>query len=154
MLCCLRLWPCALRCAAAVNFRAATASACCSALLLHALCCCAVRRLTVSLPPHREYEQIPGAIDVLCMACTGPECDFKPTKMQRRAVGPNDILIDMKFCGVCHSDLHYAAGHVPAGQFSVEESSFSIEESSFSIEEYSFLYEISRDEAELRCVFH
>lgn len=53
-------------------------------------------------------------IDVLCMACTGPDCDFKPTKMQRRAVGPNDILIDMKYCGVCHSDLHYAAGHVPA----------------------------------------
>ena len=48
--------------------------------------------------------------DVLCMACSGPSCDFKPAAMQRRAVGPNDILIDMKFCGVCHSDLHFAAG--------------------------------------------
>ena len=47
------------------------------------------------------------------MACTGPECDFKPIKLQRRAVGPNDVLIDMKFCGVCHTDVHYAAGHVP-----------------------------------------
>lgn len=54
-----------------------------------------------------------GNIDVLCMACTGPECDFKPVQMQRRPVGPHDVLIKMKFCGVCHSDLHFAGGHIP-----------------------------------------
>ena len=52
-------------------------------------------------------------IDVICMACTGPECDFKPVRMQRRPVGPHDVLIDMKFCGVCHSDMHFAGGHIP-----------------------------------------
>jgi uncharacterized zinc-type alcohol dehydrogenase-like protein len=51
------------------------------------------------------------AIDALCMACTDQSCDFKPVLLQRRAVGPHDILIDMKYCGVCHSDLHKAANH-------------------------------------------
>ena len=25
---------------------------------------------------------------------------------ERRAVGPDDVQIDILFCGVCHSDLH------------------------------------------------
>jgi len=50
-------------------------------------------------------------VDVLCMACTSATCDFKPTKLKRRALGEHDILIDMKYCGVCHSDLHRAADH-------------------------------------------
>jgi uncharacterized zinc-type alcohol dehydrogenase-like protein len=29
-------------------------------------------------------------------------------QIQRRAVGPNDILIDIPYCGLCHSDIHVA----------------------------------------------
>jgi alcohol dehydrogenase (NADP+) len=29
---------------------------------------------------------------------------------ERRAVGDNDILIDIKFCGICHSDIHQMKG--------------------------------------------
>src|SRR5258705_7679667 len=29
---------------------------------------------------------------------------------ERRAVGDNDILIDIKFCGICHSDIHQLRG--------------------------------------------
>jgi uncharacterized zinc-type alcohol dehydrogenase-like protein len=29
-----------------------------------------------------------------------------PYNFQRREVGPHDILIDIQYCGVCHSDLH------------------------------------------------
>jgi D-arabinose 1-dehydrogenase-like Zn-dependent alcohol dehydrogenase len=29
-----------------------------------------------------------------------------PHEIDRRDVGPEDILIDVAFCGVCHSDLH------------------------------------------------
>lgn len=42
------------------------------------------------------------------MACTDPRCDFKPMRFNRRAVGDFDVQIEMKFCGVCHSDLHFA----------------------------------------------
>ncbi|WP_426063019.1 NAD(P)-dependent alcohol dehydrogenase [Flavobacterium sp. DSP2-3-1] len=30
---------------------------------------------------------------------------------ERRPVGDNDILIDVKFCGICHSDIHTIKGH-------------------------------------------
>ncbi|KAH8055606.1 sinapyl alcohol dehydrogenase [Aureococcus anophagefferens] len=40
-----------------------------------------------------------------CLACDDTTCAFRPLVIQRRAVGPKDILIQIKFCGVCASDL-------------------------------------------------
>ena len=31
---------------------------------------------------------------------------LSPTVIERREPGPHDVLIDIRFCGVCHSDLH------------------------------------------------
>jgi uncharacterized zinc-type alcohol dehydrogenase-like protein len=31
-----------------------------------------------------------------------------PLEFDRRPVGPEDVRIDIKFCGVCHSDIHQA----------------------------------------------
>eukprot|EP00928_Gymnodinium_smaydae_P039342 TRINITY_DN26894_c0_g2_i1.p1 TRINITY_DN26894_c0_g2~~TRINITY_DN26894_c0_g2_i1.p1 ORF type:complete len:446 (+),score=46.75 TRINITY_DN26894_c0_g2_i1:42-1340(+) len=50
-------------------------------------------------------------IDVIGMACSDCRCDFRPHRFRRRAVGDYDVLVDVKFCGVCHSDLHAAADH-------------------------------------------
>src|SRR3984885_11696009 len=33
-----------------------------------------------------------------------------PFDFERRDVGPDDVSIDILFCGVCHSDLHTARG--------------------------------------------
>ena len=33
-------------------------------------------------------------------------------ELQRRPVGDMDVLIEMKYCGVCHTDLHFAANHM------------------------------------------
>lgn len=33
---------------------------------------------------------------------------LKPMQIQRREPGPNDVLIDIHYCGVCHSDIHQA----------------------------------------------
>ena len=33
-----------------------------------------------------------------------------PTQIERRAVGPHDVLIDIKFSGICHSDIHTVRG--------------------------------------------
>ncbi len=30
-----------------------------------------------------------------------------PFNFQRREPGPNDVLIDILYCGICHSDLHF-----------------------------------------------
>jgi alcohol dehydrogenase (NADP+)/uncharacterized zinc-type alcohol dehydrogenase-like protein len=34
-----------------------------------------------------------------------------PWNFDRRPVGDDDILIDVKFCGICHSDIHEIRGH-------------------------------------------
>ena len=32
--------------------------------------------------------------------------DLKPFVIERREVGPKDVHIDIKYSGVCHSDIH------------------------------------------------
>lgn len=46
-------------------------------------------------------------------SCTGyaassPGAPLAPYSFTRRAPGPRDVLIEILFCGVCHSDLHVA----------------------------------------------
>lgn len=53
-------------------------------------------------------------ISVLCMACDSSACNFQPRKFQRRPCGNKDVVIEMKYCGICHTDLHVAAGHLTA----------------------------------------
>ncbi len=33
---------------------------------------------------------------------------LKPFSFNRREVGPNDVLIKIRYCGICHSDIHQA----------------------------------------------
>lgn len=35
----------------------------------------------------------------------------------RRPLGDNDVLIDVKFCGICHSDIHQMRGHWAPQQY-------------------------------------
>ncbi len=39
-------------------------------------------------------------------AAKSPETDLAAWDFERRAVGANDVQIEISFCGVCHSDLH------------------------------------------------
>lgn len=38
---------------------------------------------------------------------------FAPFAFERRDVGPNDVLIDILYCGICHSDIHQARNEWP-----------------------------------------
>jgi uncharacterized zinc-type alcohol dehydrogenase-like protein len=35
---------------------------------------------------------------------------LEPTTIERRELGPTDVAIDVKFCGICHSDIHQVDG--------------------------------------------
>jgi uncharacterized zinc-type alcohol dehydrogenase-like protein len=35
---------------------------------------------------------------------------LEPTTIERRDVGPKDVLIEIKYAGICHSDIHTARG--------------------------------------------
>jgi len=39
-------------------------------------------------------------------AAQDAQTDLAPWHFERRDVGPHDVLIDILFCGVCHTDLH------------------------------------------------
>jgi uncharacterized zinc-type alcohol dehydrogenase-like protein len=43
-------------------------------------------------------------------AVDGPQDKFHAWDFERRDVGPNDILIEIDFAGICHSDIHAARG--------------------------------------------
>lgn len=33
---------------------------------------------------------------------------LEPFKFERRSIGPHDVLINIRYCGICHSDIHQA----------------------------------------------
>jgi uncharacterized zinc-type alcohol dehydrogenase-like protein len=39
-----------------------------------------------------------------------PDAPLGPLEIERRALGPKDVRIDIRFCGICHSDIHFARG--------------------------------------------
>src|SRR3954468_4553862 len=39
-----------------------------------------------------------------------PDAPLGALEIQRRPIGPRDVQIDIKFCGICHSDIHFARG--------------------------------------------
>jgi uncharacterized zinc-type alcohol dehydrogenase-like protein len=41
-------------------------------------------------------------------ATDGPTSNLAPFSFERREPGPHDILIEILYCGVCHSDIHQA----------------------------------------------
>lgn len=41
-------------------------------------------------------------------AAKAADSKLEPFEFERRAVGANDILIEIDYCGVCHSDIHQA----------------------------------------------
>ncbi|MDE3118207.1 MAG: NAD(P)-dependent alcohol dehydrogenase, partial [Nitrospirota bacterium] len=41
-------------------------------------------------------------------ATSGPTAKLAPFTFERREPGPNDVLIEISHCGICHSDIHQA----------------------------------------------
>jgi uncharacterized zinc-type alcohol dehydrogenase-like protein len=39
-----------------------------------------------------------------------PTESLAPLEIERREVGPGDVSIDIRFCGICHSDIHHCRG--------------------------------------------
>jgi uncharacterized zinc-type alcohol dehydrogenase-like protein len=47
-------------------------------------------------------------IQAKARAVNGPKDKFEAITIERRDVGPKDILIEIKYAGICHSDIHTA----------------------------------------------
>ncbi len=49
-----------------------------------------------------------GTLTTAAWAATSARAPLAPFTIERRAPGPRDVLLDILFCGVCHSDIHQA----------------------------------------------
>jgi uncharacterized zinc-type alcohol dehydrogenase-like protein len=38
------------------------------------------------------------------------DAPLAPLQIERRELGPDDVRIDIRFCGICHSDIHFTRG--------------------------------------------
>ena len=47
-------------------------------------------------------------VSAAAYAVSGPDAKFEKVTIDRREVGPLDVLIEIKFAGICHSDIHTA----------------------------------------------
>jgi alcohol dehydrogenase (NADP+) len=50
-------------------------------------------------------------------AASSARAPLGPYTVERREPGPQDVLIDIQFCGVCHSDIHQVRDEWGAGLF-------------------------------------
>ncbi|MDH6134053.1 putative zinc-type alcohol dehydrogenase-like protein [Kitasatospora sp. MAA4] len=54
---------------------------------------------------------------VSAYAAPSPKAPLEKTTVPRRELGENDVLIDIKFAGICHSDIHQARAEWGEGIF-------------------------------------
>ena len=47
-------------------------------------------------------------MDVAAVTATAPDAPLEKTTITRRDTGPEDVLIEIEFSGICHSDIHTA----------------------------------------------
>ncbi|MCB0782601.1 MAG: alcohol dehydrogenase catalytic domain-containing protein, partial [Flavobacteriales bacterium] len=45
------------------------------------------------------------------LAATDSSGKLTPWEFERRPVGDNDVLIEIKYASICHSDIHQMKGH-------------------------------------------
>jgi uncharacterized zinc-type alcohol dehydrogenase-like protein len=50
-------------------------------------------------------------------AATALAAPLAPFRIDRREPGPSDVLLDILYCGICHSDIHYVHGQFPGAAF-------------------------------------
>lgn len=54
---------------------------------------------------------------VSAYAAPAPKAPLEPTTISRRTVGEHDVLIEIKYAGICHSDIHQARAEWGEGIF-------------------------------------
>jgi uncharacterized zinc-type alcohol dehydrogenase-like protein len=47
-------------------------------------------------------------VAVAARAMNGPQAPFETVTIERRELRPTDVLIDIRYTGICHSDVHHA----------------------------------------------
>ena len=59
----------------------------------------------------------PKTLPAKGFAAKAKDSGFAPFRFKRRTAGPKDVLIDIQYCGVCHSDIHTAWNEWPGTHY-------------------------------------
>lgn len=59
----------------------------------------------------------PKTVPAKGFAIGAADAPFKPFAFKRRQAGPKDVLIDVLYCGICHSDIHTAWNEWPGTHY-------------------------------------
>jgi uncharacterized zinc-type alcohol dehydrogenase-like protein len=68
----------------------------------------APRRPTITMTKTMTATESKSATKTKGYAAAAVKAPLAPFEFERRALRPHDISIDIKFCGICHSDIHQA----------------------------------------------
>ncbi len=52
-------------------------------------------------------EVTPATLPSRAYAAQTSTSELTTWNFERRAVGPHDVLIEIRYCGVCHTDIHF-----------------------------------------------
>jgi len=58
-------------------------------------------------------------MDVAAVTATAPDAPLEKTTIRRRETGPADVLIEIEFAGICHSDIHHARSEWGSAEYPV-----------------------------------
>jgi alcohol dehydrogenase (NADP+) len=57
-----------------------------------------------------SHETSPDTTTARAVGAHTQDAPLGALEIQRRVVGPSDVRIDVRFCGICHSDIHFVRG--------------------------------------------
>jgi alcohol dehydrogenase (NADP+) len=57
-----------------------------------------------------KIEEVEAALTTPAYGAVSAQAPLAPLSIERRNPGPHDVLIDILYCGVCHSDIHQSRG--------------------------------------------
>ena len=73
--------------------------------------------LRCATPWYRQTGEQVVAIVVNARSVAGPGEPFKATTILRRDPGPRDVLLDIAYTGICHSDIHHVRNEFGATRY-------------------------------------
>jgi uncharacterized zinc-type alcohol dehydrogenase-like protein len=64
-----------------------------------------------------KIEEVEAMLEIPAYGAAFAQAPLAPLSIERRKPGPHDVLIDILYCGVCHSDIHQVRGDWGAAVF-------------------------------------
>merc|ERR1712126_361167 len=60
----------------------------------------------------KTFFEMSDMYSTVAWAKTSPDSEFSKIEISRNLAGENDVTFDLKYCGICHTDVHVACNHM------------------------------------------